>query len=78
MRHSLTRSPFSDPADYERAPESGTFPPHRLSFAVSVRVGLLALAGVLLFLFALLCTTGFLIESHCGDRFGYYGCDLQH
>jgi hypothetical protein len=49
-----------------------------MSVAVSVRVGLLALAAAFLFLFALLCTTGFLIESHCGERFGYYGCDLQH
>jgi hypothetical protein len=49
-----------------------------LSFAISLRVGLLALAGAFLFLLALLCTTAFLIEGRCGERFEYYGCDLQH
>jgi hypothetical protein len=78
MRHPLIRSHFVRPAVYERARESRTFPASRLSFAGSVRVGLLALAAAFLFLFALLCTTAFLIEGHCGERFGYYGCDLQH
>jgi hypothetical protein len=46
--------------------------------AVGMRAGLLALAGAFLFLFALLCTIALLAESDCGERFGYYGCDLQH
>ena len=33
-------------------------------------------AGALVFLFALLCTVGFLVESQCGARFNYYGCDI--
>jgi type IV secretory pathway TrbL component len=48
-----------------------------LSFAISVRAVLLMLAGAFLFLFALLCTIAFLAESHCGERFGYYGCVLH-
>ena len=77
MRHFLMRPQFLDPAVYERAPESRTFPARRMSVAMSVRVGLLALAAAFLFLFALLCTAGFLAESRCGAQFGYYGCDLQ-
>jgi hypothetical protein len=78
MRHPLMRSPFSDPAVNERAPNSSTFPANRLSFAVSPRAGLLTLAGGSLFLLALLCTTAFLAEGRCGERFGYYGCDMRH
>jgi hypothetical protein len=76
MRFHPMRSPFVGPALYERAPYSRTFPARRLSFAV--RAVLLMLAGAFLFLFALLCTIALLAESHCGERFGYYGCDLQH
>lgn len=36
------------------------------------------LAGVFIFMLALLCTTGSLVEGHCGATFGYYGCDTQH
>jgi hypothetical protein len=43
----------------------------------NARAVLLMLAGAFLFLFALLCTIPLLAESHCGDRFGYYGCDLH-
>jgi hypothetical protein len=78
MRHPPMRSTFVGPAVYERAPESRTLPASRLSFAGGARVGLLTLAGAFLFLLALLCTTAVLIEGHCGERFGYYGCDLQH
>jgi hypothetical protein len=77
MRFPPMRPPFSGSAHYKRAPESRTFPARRLSFAVSVRAVLLMLAGAFLFLFALLCTIALLAESHCGERFGYYGCDLH-
>jgi hypothetical protein len=77
MRFHPTRSPFVGPALYQRAPYSRTFPARRLSFAISVRAVLLMLAGAFLFLFALLCTIAFLAESHCGERFGYYGCVLH-
>jgi hypothetical protein len=78
MRSHPMRSPFVRPAHYKRAPDSRTFPARRLNFAVSVRAVLLMLAGASLFLLALLCTIALLAESHCGERFGYYGCDLQH
>jgi transposase len=29
-------------------------------------------------LFPALCTIALLAESHCGERFRYYGCDTQH
>jgi hypothetical protein len=76
MRFPPMRPPFSGSAHYKRAPDSRTFPARRLSFAV--RAVHLVLAGAFLFLFALLCTIALLAESHCGESFGYYGCDLQH
>jgi hypothetical protein len=43
-----------------------------------MRSGLFAvayiLAGALLFVFALLCSIGFVVQGRCGATFGYYGC----
>jgi hypothetical protein len=78
MRHPSMRSTSVGPAVYERAPESRTLPTRGLTLPVGMRAGLLALGGAFLFLLALLCTSAFLIDGHCGERFGYYGCDLQH
>jgi hypothetical protein len=36
------------------------------------------LAGTLIFLIAMLCSIGFVVEGRCGATFGYYGCDTQH
>jgi hypothetical protein len=36
------------------------------------------LPGTLIFLIAMLCSTGFVVEGRCGATFGYYGCDTQH
>jgi hypothetical protein len=45
---------------------------------VNLRSGLYALiyvlAGALLFMFALLCSIGFIAGGQCGASFGYYGC----
>jgi hypothetical protein len=38
----------------------------------------LHLAGTLIFLIAMLCSIGFVVEGRCGATFGYYGCDTQH
>jgi hypothetical protein len=49
---------------------------------VNLHSGLYALtyilAGTLIFLIAMLCSIGFVVEGSCGATFGYYGCDAQH
>jgi hypothetical protein len=72
--------PFAAPTLEERAANSSTHSSRRLSAAAGPRGVFPALAifvaGVFVFLFALLCTVGLLAESHCGARFNYYGCDI--
>jgi hypothetical protein len=49
---------------------------------VNLHSGLYALtyilAGTLIFLIAMLCSIGFVVEGRCGATFGYYGCHAQH
>ena len=79
MRLPLAQFPISAPTLHQRfAPTQ-----RRQGFgAVNMRTCLfilaLLVAGVVLFLFALLCTTAFLADSWCGATFEYYGCALQH
>jgi hypothetical protein len=48
---------------------------------VNLHSGLYALtyvlAGALLFIFALLCSIGLVVEERCGATFGYYGCSTS-
>jgi hypothetical protein len=57
-------------------------PARRKASGVNLHSGLYALtyilAGTLIFLIAMLCSIGFVVEGSCGATFGYYGCDAQH
>ena len=79
MRLPLARFPISGPTLHERF---ATTPRRQRFGAVNMRTCILILAfllaGAFLFLFALLCTTAFLVQSRCGARLEYYGCALQH
>jgi hypothetical protein len=57
-------------------------PARRKALGVNLHSGLYALtyvlAAALIFLIAMLCSVGFVVEGRCGATFGYYGCATQH